>query len=84
MVDTEALHRFHKRETDWNECECDVSSLLDILSKWETKYGAAQQCILFDLTRHFVWTSHGCTGFIPLLLFYYQTTFGSVFCILLP
>ena len=22
-----------------NECKCDVSSLLDILSKWETKYG---------------------------------------------
>ena len=39
-------------------------------------------CILLDLTGLRVWTSHVCTGFIPFLLFYYETTFGSVFCIL--
>ena len=51
-----------------NECKCDVSSLLDILSKCETKYGAVYSVGL-DLTS--CWTSHVCTGFIPLSLFYY-------------
>ena len=37
--------------------------------------------IMLDLTRHFVWTSHVCRGFIPPLLFYYKTTLAQCFCI---
>ena len=51
---------------------------LDMLSKWETKYGAV---FLLNLTWLRVWTSHVCTCFIPFLLHYSETTFGSVFCI---